>query len=141
MLYFGKKSISNLSMLTPDLQRVARKALETEVMDFAIVCSFRGEFDQNHLFQEEKSRVEWPNSKHNKWPAKAMDLAPWVKGKLSWNKFHCCVLAGVVLAVAKMEGAELRWGGNWDMDDEPVTDQDFQDLVHFEECPKIGQGR
>jgi peptidoglycan L-alanyl-D-glutamate endopeptidase CwlK len=29
-------------------------------------------------------------------------------------------------------GVKLRWGGNWDRDGEPVTDQDFQDLVHFE---------
>jgi hypothetical protein len=29
-------------------------------------------------------------------------------------------------------GVMIRWGGNWDMDGEPITDQDFQDLVHFE---------
>jgi len=35
--------------------------------------------------------------------------------------------------VGKMLEVDLRWGGNWDMDGEPITDQDFQDLVHFEE--------
>jgi len=37
------------------------------------------------------------------------------------------------LSVGKMLEVDLRWGGNWDMDGEPITDQDFQDLVHFEE--------
>ena len=101
-------------------------------MDFAVTCSFRGEIEQNALYPE-KTKVQWPNSKHNKWPAEAMDLVPYVGGKISWNKFHCCVLAGIVLATAKNLGIKLRWGGNWDMDDEPITDQDFQDLVHFEE--------
>lgn len=36
-----------------------------------------------------------------------------------------------VLATVKL-GIDIRWGGNWDMDGEPVTDQNFQDLVHFE---------
>jgi hypothetical protein len=63
-----------------------------------------------------------------------MDLVPIINGKASWNKLHCCILAGMVQAAAiEITGKKLRWGGNWDMDHEPITDQDFQDLVHFEE--------
>jgi len=131
--YFGKKSLENYQVLPSTLQRIARKSLDIGLMNFTIVCSFRGEEEQNALYKEGKSKVKWPDSKHNKWPPKAMDLVPYVNGKLSWNKFHCCVLAGIILAVAKIEGVNLRWGGNWDMDSEPITDQDFQDLVHFEE--------
>lgn len=135
MFYFGQKSIGNLNALTYNLQKVARKTLELELMDFAIICSFRSEAEQNKLFSEGKSKVKWPDGKHNKYPSEAMDLVPYVAGKISWNKFHCCVLAGIILAVAKIEDISLRWGGNWDMDDEPITDQNFQDLVHFEEYP------
>ena len=45
---------------------------------------------------------------------------------------HCCVLAGIILTCAVKRGIKIRWGGNWDMDSEPITDQDFQDLVHYE---------
>lgn len=131
--YFGKGSIGKLHGLTYKLQEVARETLELGIMDFSIVCGFRGEAEQNQFFEEGKSKVQWPNSRHNKWKAEAMDLVPWINKKSSYDKRHCCVLAGLVLAVAKLKGISLRWGGNWDMDSEPITDQDFQDLVHFEE--------
>lgn len=62
----------------------------------------------------------------------AVDIAPYVDGHISWNEYHCCYVAGIVMAIAKLKGIKIRWGGNWDMDSEPVTDQDFQDLVHYE---------
>jgi len=37
-----------------------------------------------------------------------------------------------MLAAAALAKVKIRWGGNWDMDGEPVTDQEFQDLVHYE---------
>ena len=76
--------------------------------------------------------MKWPDGKHNKMPSEAVDVVPYINGKASWDKLHCCVLAGIVLACAVRLGESVRWGGNWDMDGEPITDQDFQDLVHFE---------
>lgn len=131
---FGKGSMENYHTLTPKLQKIAWTALNLDLMDFAIVCGHRNEVEQTKAFNEKRSKVKWPNSKHNSFPAKAMDCVPYIAGKLSWNKFHCCVLAGLILAEAKHHGISLRWGGNWDMDSEPITDQDFQDLVHFEEA-------
>lgn len=131
--YFSQKSISKLHGLTYKLQEVARETLRLGIMDFSIVCGFRGEAEQNEFFKKGKSKVQWPDSRHNRWKAEAMDLVPWVAGRSSYNKQHCCVLAGLVLAMAKLKRINLRWGGNWDMDSEPITDQDFQDLVHFEE--------
>lgn len=69
---------------------------------------------------------------HNRFPSKAIDVAPYVNGKASYDYRHCCFFAGVVLAIAGMLKIKVRWGGNWDMDEEVMTDQDFQDLVHFE---------
>jgi len=129
---FGKASMNRYISLHDDLQKVAWKSLELGLMDFTIVCAHRSEADQNKAYNEKKSKVRWPNSKHNTYPAEAMDLAPFVNGAISWNWYHCSVLGGIVLATAKILGVELRWGGNWDMDGEPITDQDFQDLAHFE---------
>ena len=102
-------------------------------MDFSVIEGYRPEQLQNQYYFEGKSRVKFPNGKHNQQPSKAVDIAPFVNGKVSWNKLHCCVLAGIILATGATLGTKLRWGGNWDMDLEPITDQEFQDLLHFEE--------
>lgn len=130
---FGKTSIKNRETLSLNLRRVADRALSYGVMDFSIVCGHRSKAEQNRLFKLRKSKVLWPDSKHNHLPSLAIDCVPYVAKKSSWNKLHCCVLTGLILAAGREEGVNLRWGGNWDMDSEPITDQDFQDLVHFEE--------
>lgn len=130
---FGRASTGRMAMLSYDLQWVLREALALEIIDFSVACTYRNEEDQNRAYREGKSRVRWPNGKHNRNPSEAVDAVPYINGKMSWNKLHCCVLAGVILAVAKKLGVRVRWGGNWDMDSEPITDQDFQDLTHFEE--------
>lgn len=138
-LYFSKQSNRNLATAHYDIQNVMRQSLAVEVIDFAIVEGFRPRSKQDEYYygNPQRSKVPWPNSKHNVQPmAMAVDAVPYVAGALSYNKMHCCVLAGVVLAMAAKLGVDIRWGGNWDMDLEPITDQDFQDLVHFEKVIK-----
>lgn len=136
-LHFGKGSKKKLSTVSVLLQRVATRALSYGIMDFSIVEGRREREKQDEYFNTGKSKVKWPNGKHNVLNdadlASAFDAVPYINGKLSWRKEHCLVLSGLMLAAAKEEGVTIRWGGNWDMDGEPVTDQDFQDLVHFEE--------
>lgn len=132
-LRFSRRSLLNLHTLTLNLQLVLRETLNLNLMDFAVVCGFRDEEEQNKLYIKGLSRVMWPNGKHNSVPSKAADIYPFVRGKISFDLRHCIYLAGLVQAVGKKHGVEIRWGGNWDMDGEPITDQDFQDLGHFEE--------
>jgi len=133
---FGKTSTEKLEGADPRLQLVMRGALATGLIDISILQSIRTREKQDEYFNAKKSKVQWPNSKHNiKEPgqkSRAVDAAPYVNGAPSYNYNHCCFLAGIVMAVGKALGYRIRWGGNWDMDGEPVTDQDFQDLVHFE---------
>jgi len=130
---WGKTSLRNYEQLSPGLKRVATRVQGYGILDFSIIEAYRTRGEQNRYYDLGKTKVRWPHSKHNHLPSVAMDCAPYVAGKISWFKLHCCILAGLILAAAKEEGVKLRWGGNWDMDDEPITDQDFQDLVHFEE--------
>lgn len=133
---FSKNSESKLNTVQNPLQQVCRKALSYGVMDATIIEGRRSKENQNRYFREGKSRLKWPNGKHNVLNpddlAQAVDIAPFVAGKVSWVKDHCLVWAGLMLAAAAELGVKIRWGGNWDMDGEPVTDQKFQDLVHFE---------
>lgn len=129
---FGPSSQKNLDTAHPDLQRLARESLALGIMDFAITEGHRDKARQDRMYDLGKSKVRWPNGKHNKTPSDAIDAVPYINGEPSWNKLHCCVLAGIMLACAARLDVKIRWGGNWDRDGEPVTDQDFQDLVHFE---------
>lgn len=129
---FGKTSVINLFTLNFELQKVMQAALNTGIMDFSIIEGHRNKVVQDKYYIDCKSKVKWPNGKHNKIPSEAVDIVPFINGVPSWNKLHCCVLAGIILACAAELEIKLRWGGNWDMDGEPITDQDFQDLVHFE---------
>ena len=136
MIYkFGSRSESILSTVAEPLQQVIRKALELGVMDMTVVCGTRTKAEQDRLFATGKSKLPWPKSKHNApegEKSKAVDVAPFIKGKLSWSFNDCCFMAGMIIAVGKTLGVNIRWGGNWDGDGEIITDQTFQDLVHFE---------
>lgn len=129
---FSEASARRLLTCHLDLQRLAREALAMGLIDFTITEGHRDMETQNRYYDQGKSRVKYPDGKHNKKPSRAFDAVPWIKDHISYNHLHCCVLAGIILTCAKKLGIDVRWGGNWDMDSEPITDQDFQDLVHFE---------
>lgn len=129
---YGKKSLLTLRGADSGLQRVFHTALNLGLIDISILEGHRPEEEQNRLFKGGKSKVQYPNSKHNKTPSEALDAAPYVGGKASFDYRHCIYLAGIICAVGTWLGIKIRWGGNWDMDGEPLTDQGFQDLVHYE---------
>ena len=131
-LYYGDNSKINLLSCDPKIQFIFKKILTLELIDVSIIQGHRGEAEQNRYFKLGKSQVQWPNSKHNFMPSRGVDAAPYVNGKASDDYRHCIYLAGIIMAISKYEGFRIRWGGNWDMDLEPVTDQDFQDLWHYE---------
>lgn len=73
-------------------------------------------------------------SKHNFFPSKAVDVVPVINGRISFVKEHVLTLSGFLMSFFQNEMKDKwRWGGNWDRDQEVVTDQIFNDLLHFEE--------
>jgi len=134
---YGRSSLRYLITASLNLQLVFDEALAMGLIDITVIESRRAKARQNSLFKLDKSRVQWPNSKHNVLNpddlAHAVDAAPYVNGKRSDVWYHCIYLAGVIQACGKKLSIPIRWGGNWDMDGEPITDQDFQDLWHYEE--------
>jgi len=129
---FGQRSKDSLSTAHPDLQKLFNEVIKT--YDCTILCGYRNEEDQNKAYHEGRSKVMYPNGKHNKQPSEAIDAAPWFSEKphIRWEdkeKFYH--FAGYVQAVADQLNINIRWGGNWDSDDE-LHDQTFFDLPHFE---------
>lgn len=128
---FSIKSQDRLDTSHPLLQELFNAVIKE--IDCAIIDGHRARRLQNQLYQQGKSKVKWPKSKHNPMPSMAVDVGPWIKDKgIPWddaNQF--CYFAGFVKAKAKDMGIQIRWGGDWDMDND-VTDQWFNDLAHWE---------
>lgn len=127
----------------PKFSTTSRAILETcdsqivEVMDeaikyfdFKILSGKRGREEQDNLFRLGLSMKKYPGSKHNTEPlSEAIDIAPYPVNWKDEARFR--YLAGWIMAIARVKGIRLRWGGDWDMDTE-VMDQTFMDLGHFE---------
>lgn len=102
-------------------------------MDFTVVCGHRSHEAQAVAFRDGKSRLPPGSSKHNSIPSDAVDLAPWFPGDgIRWNDVEAfCLMAGIIKGVAAAQGVRIRWGGDWDGDNDRA-DQTFDDLGHFE---------
>lgn len=125
---YSRISLQALATCHPDLQAIFNEAIE--IMDIRITCGYRGEEEQNSLFNEGLTTKPYPNSKHNQRPSLAVDAAPY---PIRWHETERFVfMAGVVMGIAARRGIKLRWGGNWDNDQTIMRDQTLQDLVHFE---------
>ena len=124
---FGTRSKNNLKTCDQRLQNIFNEVIK--YVDCSVLEGHRGEERQNKLADEGKSKVRFPNGRHNANPSNAVDIVPY---PIDWNdreRFH--LFAGFVLGVAKMMGVNLRWGGDWNMNFE-VDDNQFDDFPHFE---------
>jgi|TARA_R110002124_G_scaffold158212_1_gene325310 peptidoglycan LD-endopeptidase CwlK len=124
---FGKRSIGRLQTCDQKLQELFYEVVKH--FDCSIIEGNRGEERQNKAFADGKSKVKYPNGKHNKFPSVAVDVAPYPIDWSDRDRFH--YFGGFVLGVAKQMGMNIRWGGDWNQDTE-TKDNKFDDLVHFE---------
>ena len=124
---FSARSMERLETCHPELQRLFRVVVRG--FDCTILCGHRGEAEQNKAFASGRSRLRWPNSKHNGRPSLSVDVAPY---PLAWGgTMRIYRFAGYVRGVAYGLGIRVRWGGDWDGDTD-LSDQRFNDLPHFE---------
>lgn len=128
MLYFGKISTTHLDQCDSRLVLLAHEVLNVG-MDFSVTSSHRGKVAQNEAFHTGLSKVEWPNSLHNREPAQAIHFVPYPIEWKNLKRFYH--LAGIVRAVAHEMELKIRWGGDWDSDFD-LDDQTFMDLAHYE---------
>lgn len=100
--------------------------------DFTILCGYRGEEEQTNAFVEGRSSLKWPHSKHNQYPSRAVDVAPYPVDWSDIRRFR--VVVSYILGVADALGVEMRSGGDWDRDWEE-SDEWFRDGPHLELLP------
>lgn len=124
---FSQQSLEKLSTCHPDLQRLFAEVIG--VVDCRVIEGHRGKEAQDKAFAEGKSKLRFPQSKHNANPSLAVDVVPY---PVDWNdRERFCHLAGVVQGVAHALGIRIRWGGDWNQNGQ-WRDERFVDMPHFE---------
>jgi len=124
---WSNTSKERLEQCDERLQALAEAVLQ--IHDCSVLTGHRSENAQNQAYVEGYSTIQWPYSKHNKLPSLAIDLAPFPINWKNTKRFY--YFAGIVMGVAKQMNLPIRWGGDWDMDND-LDDSNFLDLVHFE---------
>lgn len=131
MAAFSKKSLDRLNSCHPDLITIFNEMIR--YFDCTILEGHRGREAQEKAFSEGKSKVHYPFGKHNAFPSMAVDATPYPVNLD--NKEAHIYFGGFVMALAALlyeEGKithKLRWGGDWNQDNNP---KDGWDFVHFE---------
>lgn len=131
--HWGVTSLGRLSTCHPILQELFRRVLERDDLqrDLTVVCGHRSKDAQIAAFQSGNSKVSWPNSKHNRVPSLAVDVAPLLAGGgVSWDWEDYNLIAPCVkdewekmTEEGRTEGWTLSWGGDW---------KKFKDGPHWE---------
>lgn len=68
------RSLEKLKECDIKLQELIRRV--DEIYPVQVICGHRNEADQNKAFAEKKSKLKFPDSKHNKKPSLAVDVVP-----------------------------------------------------------------
>lgn len=126
---FKLSESSQAKLVTCDvrIQELVNKV--SEEYNISVICGHRGQQEQDDAFAKGMSKLHFPQSKHNSFPSLAVDLAPF---PIDWNdKQRFVHMAGFVQGVAASLGYKIRWGGDFNQDNNFKNDS-FIDMPHFE---------
>ena len=113
------KSQAKLNTCHSDLIRLIEAVAETEKC--AVICGFRGRYEQEKAYYTGKSKAKWGQSKHNLKPSHAVDVVP---VPLNWEDIPAFEKLGEkIMAKAKELGISIRWGRDF---------TNLKDYAHFE---------
>lgn len=113
------KSQAKLNTCHSDLIKLIEAVAETEKC--AVICGFRGRYEQEQAYREGKSKAKFGQSKHNLKPSQAVDVVPL---PLDWNDIPAFEKLGEkIMAKAKELGINIRWGRDF---------TNLKDYPHYE---------
>lgn len=118
-IVLGARSLARLEGVHPDLVRVVKRAAAMSDLDFTVLEGLRTLDRQRQLFAQKATKTM--NSRHLS--GHAVDLAPMLDGKVSWDWPLYHRLAKTVKAAAVAEKVPITWGGDW---------RTFKDGPHWE---------
>ena len=132
MPVLSKTSRARLQGIKPVLIDIIEAAIVTSPIDFGIPPDggLRSAYRQNEMYAQGRTKAgaKITNadgfkklSRHQS--GEAFDIYAFVDGKASWDIAHLTVIASHIIEVAKANGVELEWGGQW---------VSFKDYPHFQ---------
>lgn len=110
----GSRSLSKLEGVHPNLVAVVKRAIELSEVDFTVIEGVRTLARQRELVAKKASQTL--NSKHLKQSTgygHAVDLAPVIDGKVSWDLKYYYPLAQAMDKACEELKVPIRWGGAW----------------------------
>ena len=111
----GAKSTAELEGVHTNLVTVCKDAIQITAQDFTVFDGLRTQAEQAEYVRTGVSKTM--NSKHLPQPdgwGYAVDLVPYINGKLRWEMRPIIVIAEAVHEAADARGVDLRWGAVWD---------------------------
>lgn len=112
-------SIQKLNTCHTDLQRLIYAVAKEEKC--AVICGFRGRYEQEKAYIAGKSKAKFGQSKHNLKPSMAVDVVPL---PLNWEDIEAFERLGEkIMAKAEELGIKIRWGRDF---------TGLKDYPHFE---------
>ena len=106
---FGSRSLGRLEGIHSDLRKVMDRAIATTDIDFTVLEGMRTMSRQRKLVASGASRTL--RSRHL--TGHAVDIAPLVDGKVSWDWPIYHRLAPTIKKAAQDVGVKIEWGGDW----------------------------
>lgn len=115
MKKFSAASAKKLGTCAQSLQLLCNEVLQE--LDITVICGTRGEAEQQEAFKTGKSKLQFPNSKHNSLPSQAVDIAPY---PVDWNDIKGFEnMLTVVERCAEKLNIDIRLGRDFKFRDYP----------------------
>lgn len=124
MYQLSEKSINKLAGVHPDLVKVINRAIEITPVDFTVIEGLRTKERQAYLVQKGASKTM--NSYHI--TGHAVDIAPIVDGKVSWDWKHYFPMIEAIRKAAIDLNIKVKWGGTWRYLNDEVSDLNAKNL-------------
>ena len=140
MFKLGPISEGKLGTCHTDLQLLGHVAIRRAKFDFACTDGYRGDREQQIVFDAGRSQKAPGKSLHNISPSLAVHFEPFpilypldtdTPVQMAKKLARYYMLAMHILRTAEDLALDIRWGGDWDRDYD-ILDQTFDDLAHFE---------
>jgi peptidoglycan L-alanyl-D-glutamate endopeptidase CwlK len=118
------RSLERLQGAHPDLVKVIKRAAAISDLDFTVLEVLRTVDRQRQLVKQGASKTM--KSRHlpgADGKSRAVDIAPMIDGKVSWDWPLYHKLAPIIKKAAADVGVPIEWGGDW---------RTFKDGPHFQ---------
>lgn len=129
----GRRSLTRLEQVHPDLQLVVKRAITLSTLDFTVLEGARSVERQRELVAAGASKTM--KSRHlvtsDGW-AHAVDLGALVAGKIRWDWPLYRKLADAMNQAADDLSINIIWGGDWDDDGDESDEHGLRDGPHFQ---------